>query len=56
VTPDYHVEVSHRLKDEFDNCKEYYALHGKVILLSDVLSFRLSPEQLAWHNESIYRP
>ena len=56
VTPDYHVEVSHRLKDEFDNGKEYYALQGKRILVPDDPSFRPSPQQLAWHNESRYRP
>ena len=26
-------KVSRRLTDEFDNGKEYYALHGKTILL-----------------------
>jgi len=56
VSPDYHVQVSRRLKDEFDNGKEYYALHGKSILLPDNPVFRPSPEQLRWHNESSYRP
>lgn len=56
VTKDYAVEVSHRLKDEFDNGKEYYALHGKKILLPDAAAFRPSPDQLAWHNEHVYRP
>jgi putative restriction endonuclease len=56
VTPDYHVEVSHRLKEEFDNGKEYYALQGKTILLPDAATFRPSPEQLEWHNENVYRP
>jgi putative restriction endonuclease len=56
VTPDYAVEVSHRLKDEFDNGKEYYALHGKRILLPDSPAFRPSPDQLAWHNDHVYRP
>jgi putative restriction endonuclease len=28
VTPDYRVEVSHRIKEEFDNGKDYYALSG----------------------------
>lgn len=56
VTPDYHVEVSCRLKDEFDNGKEYYTLHGKTILLPEAPSFRPSVEQLTWHNESVYRP
>jgi putative restriction endonuclease len=56
VSPDYHVEVSRRLKDEFDNGKEYYALQGKTILLPDNPAFRPSTEQLGWHNESKYRP
>jgi putative restriction endonuclease len=56
VSPDYRVEVSRRLKDEFDNGKEYYALAGKSILLPENPLFRPSSEQLAWHNESIYRP
>jgi hypothetical protein len=56
VTPDYAVEVSRRLKDEFDNGREYYALQGKKILLPDAPAFRPSPNQLAWHNEHVYRP
>ena len=48
-------EVS-RLKDEFDNGKEYYALQGKTILLPGNPAFRPSAEQLAWHNEQRYRP
>jgi putative restriction endonuclease len=56
VTPDYHVEVSHRLKDEFDNGKEYYALQGKNVLLPESPVFRPSEEQLIWHNENVYRP
>jgi putative restriction endonuclease len=56
VVPDYRVEVSRRLKEEFDNGKEYYALQGKTILLPDVPAFKPSTEQLAWHNEHVYRP
>lgn len=56
VSPDFHVEVSRRLKDEFDNGKEYYALQGKAILLPGNLAFRPSTEQLVWHNEHVYRP
>jgi len=56
VTPDYHVEVSHRLKDEFDNGKEYYALQGRNIVLPESPVFRPSAEQLTWHNENVYRP
>lgn len=56
ISPDYRVEVSRRLKDEFDNGKEYYALQGKSILLPDNPAFRPSAEQLMWHNENRYRP
>jgi len=56
VTPDYHVEVSRRLKDEFDNGKEYYALQGRNIVLPESPVFRPSEEQLTWHNENVYRP
>lgn len=55
VTADYHVEVSHRLKDEFDNGKEYYALQGRNIVLPESPIFRPSEEQLTWHNENVYR-
>jgi putative restriction endonuclease len=56
VTPEYRVEISRRLKDEFDNGKEYYALHGKTILLPDALEFRPSTELLSWHNEVMFKP
>jgi putative restriction endonuclease len=56
VAPDYRVEVSRRLKDEFDNGKEYYALQGKTILLPGNPAFRPSTEQLGWHNDNVYRP
>jgi putative restriction endonuclease len=56
VSPDYRVEVSRRLKDEFDNGKEYYALQGKTILLPGNPAFRPSSEQLVWHNDHVYRP
>jgi len=31
VTPEYRIEVSQRIKEEFENGKEYYALHGNSI-------------------------
>lgn len=56
VSPDYRVAVSRRLRDEFDNGKEYYALEGKQILLPDNPMFRPAAEQLTWHNEHRFRP
>jgi putative restriction endonuclease len=56
VTGEYTVEVSRRLRDEFDNGKEYYALRGKRIRVPDSAPLRPSPQLLEWHNENVYRP
>jgi len=54
VTPNYHLEVSRRIKEEFDNGKEYYSLHGSEILVPEQAAFKPSAEQLSWHNENVY--
>jgi len=54
VTPEYRVEVSRRIKDEFENGKEYYAAHGKLILLPGQNELRPAGEFLNWHNEKVY--
>jgi putative restriction endonuclease len=55
VTPDRHIEVSSRIKREFDNCREYYALHGKEIRVPHAPDRQPSAESLRWHNENVYR-
>jgi putative restriction endonuclease len=55
VTPDYRIEVSPRIKEEFNNGKDYYAMHGRTIHLPERPEFRPDPEVLRWHNESIFR-
>lgn len=55
VTPDYRVEVSRRIKEEFNNGREYYPLQGKLIEnLPDRTIDRPSQEFLQWHNEERY--
>jgi putative restriction endonuclease len=52
VTPDYHVEVSSRIKAEFENGREYYALQGKkLISLPENPKLQPAKELLLWHNE-----
>lgn len=55
VTPDYHFETSRRLKEDFDNGRTYYALHGKQIQVPKAATHRPDPALLAWHNEKIFR-
>lgn len=55
VTPDHHVLVSKRIRQEFQNGKEYYALDGKSLrVLPEREQDRPSPEFLKWHNEAVY--
>lgn len=55
VTPDLHFEVSRRIREEFDNGRHYYALHGKPIAAPADILRRPDPEALRWHNEQSYR-
>lgn len=50
VTPDYRLEVSKRLRTDFDNGEEYFAWHGGEISLPARPDHRPSKEFLRWHN------
>lgn len=55
VTPDLHFEVSRRIKEEFDNGRHYYELHGQTIHAPEDALRRPDAEALRWHNEHAYR-
>lgn len=56
VTDDYTVEVSKRLKEEFENGRDYYRHHGnKLIVLPEQEYAKPMREYLHWHNEQVYR-
>ena len=55
VTPDLKFEVSRRIKEEFDNGKHYYALHGQPISTPHDAGQHPDPVALSWHNEHCYR-
>ena len=42
VTLDYRVNVSRRIKEEFENGRDYYALHGASVMMPDRID--LSPD------------
>jgi putative restriction endonuclease len=49
------VEVSHRIKEDFGNGKEYYAHHGrKLIILPERMDQFPDTHYLEWHNENVY--
>jgi putative restriction endonuclease len=52
VTPDYRIEVSRRLKEEFENGRSYYPFHGQQLSHFPAQpEDRPSKELLIWHNE-----
>lgn len=55
VTPEGKFEVSPRLRQDFQNGRTYYALHGKELNLPANPEERPDPRLLEWHNEQRYR-
>jgi putative restriction endonuclease len=55
VTPDGVFEVSPRIKAEFENGRQYYALHGNRVSQPSSLELRPSPQAVRWHNEHRFR-
>jgi putative restriction endonuclease len=57
VTQDFHIEVSKRIKEEYENGRDYYALQGRsLISLPREPLYRPSQEYIDWHNSEIFRP
>jgi putative restriction endonuclease len=56
ISPDYHIEVSRRIKEEFNNGDAYYSLHGiELHVLPEDTGERPSKEYVDWHNTSVFR-
>jgi putative restriction endonuclease len=56
ITPEYRIEVSRRLKEEFENGRSYYPFDGKPLGHIPVAADdRPKREWLTWHNENIFK-
>jgi len=56
VTPELRVEVSSRLREEWHNGREYYAHHGRLLVVEPIeLISRPGRDYLAWHNEHRFK-
>ena len=51
VTPELRFEVSRRIKEEYENGRDYYRLHGSPIRLPTNPVHRPDAAALGWHNE-----
>ncbi len=56
VTPEYRLEVSSRLKQEFNNGKIYYEMNGRRLLVMPGFERDMPRREfLTWHNENVYQ-
>jgi putative restriction endonuclease len=56
VTPDYYVEVSRRIKDEFENRLIYYLYDRKKLVIIPYSKIdKPGKDYLEWHNGQVYR-
>jgi putative restriction endonuclease len=56
VTSEYKIEVSRKIKEEFNNGKHYYAFHGKELnTLPRAQTEKPDLEFIRWHNENVYK-
>lgn len=55
ITPTMHIEVSRRIKEEFENGRDYYRHHGTVMRLPINPAHRPTSEFLEWHNANVYK-
>jgi putative restriction endonuclease len=56
ITKEYRLEVSKRIKEEFENGKEYYQFHGVVLKsLPHRAVDRPQYNFIDWHNNEVYK-
>ena len=54
VTPDLRFEVSRRLREDWENGRDYYALRGQAVRLPDLVTAYPARENLKWHTENVF--
>jgi putative restriction endonuclease len=54
VRPDFKIQVSRRIREEFENGRLYYAMDGSTLRLPSRREFRPDPMALEWHLEEVF--
>jgi len=55
ISPDMKFEVSKRIREEYENGRQYYSLHGTDIQLPDDVNKWPNRTALVWHNENRFK-
>jgi putative restriction endonuclease len=51
VTPDLRFNVSRRIKEEFENGRDYYRMHGQPVTPPQSALWQPDVSALRWHND-----
>ena len=54
INPTFEIEVSRKIKEEFENGRDYYRLHGNKIRIPIKAEYNPSKEFIDWHNTNVY--
>jgi putative restriction endonuclease len=52
VTPELRFHVSRRIKEEFENGRDYYRMHGQQVVPPRSALWQPDAAALRWHNEA----
>jgi len=55
ISPEHRLEVSRRIREEFENGRDYYAFSGRQIRLPSPGEAHPDPALLDWHNNHVFR-
>lgn len=55
VTVSHRVEVSRRIREEFQNGRHYYALHGQPLEVLPAVHYLPGVEYLEWHQNNVFK-
>jgi len=55
IAPDMKFEVSKKIREEYENGRHYYALHGTNIQLPEDPKRRPDPLALEWHRQTLFK-
>jgi putative restriction endonuclease len=55
ISPSFKFEVSRKIREEYENGRDYYSLHGRDIRVPDDPTRRPNQSALTWHNENRFK-
>lgn len=55
ITPDYEVEISERLRTDWNNGKRYYQYDARKLRVPNEKALQPSRDALAWHYENVFK-